>query len=284
MALSNGPAGGLNSGPLIYLSARSQDANGNKIAPHFEIARKGEDGKITKTDETCTKVSGSLQRPRFSVREHKGIPSKHVTFYIRDNDANETYHLDCTYRISTRQLFNGVISLETPDDISINIWETRKGYEALSLRQGDKLVPWKYDSRKGEIPEPEKVKFKGKDMSDYTAVDDFFEAELKEWADRVFGPERTTSGAQDTGDAQGDTAQQEAPAPARQAAPATQARPAARANPVPAAAKTTTQASAPKPAAAPTAQRPAARPAPKQTPPPQSEPAKQENLDEDVPF
>lgn len=242
MALSNG--NGLSNTPLIFLNARSQDKEGNKVAPHFEIARVGEDKKIAATGETATKVSGDLLRPRFTSRDFKGSPTKHLVLYIRDGD--ETYNLDLTYRISSRSLMNALLSVTDPKGVEISIYESKKGYEALSLWQGEKMVPWKFDGRKGEIPEADVIKDKKGAVvkTDFSEVDEFFETHLKAWADEVFGPEKTKSDA----------------APAKTETPAE--------NPAPAKA-------AAKPAAA--------KSAPKATKPVDSTPPA-ENLDEDVPF
>lgn len=217
MALSNG--NGLSNTPLIFLNPRSQDKEGNKIAPHFEIARVGEDKKIKATGETCTRVSGDLKRPRFTTRDFKGVPNKHVILYIQDGD--ETYNLDLTYRISSRSLFNALLGLTDPKAIEISIYGTKKeGYEALSLWQNGKMVPWKFDGRKGEIPEAHVVMFKGKEQRDFTPTDDFFEEQLKAWADEVFGPEKTKS---DAAPAKTETPA-ENPAPAKAAAKPTAAK------------------------------------------------------------
>lgn len=193
MALSNG--NGLSSTPLIFLNARSQDKEGNKVAPHFEIARVGEDKKIAATGETATKVSGDLLRPRFTSRDFKGSPTKHLVLYIRDGD--ETYNLDLTYRISSRSLMNALLSVTDPKGVEISIYESKKGYEALSLWQGDKMVPWKFDGRKGEIPDADVIKDKKGAVvkTDFSEVDEFFETNLKAWADEVFGPEKAKSDA-----------------------------------------------------------------------------------------
>lgn len=212
MALSNG--NGLSNTPLIFLNARSQDKEGNKVAPHFEIARVGEDKKIAATGETATKVSGDLLRPRFTSRDFKGSPTKHLVLYIRDGD--ETYNLDLTYRISSRSLMNALLSVTDPKGVEISIYESKKGYEALSLWQGEKMVPWKFDGRKGEIPEADVIKDKKGAVvkTDFSEVDEFFETHLKAWADEVFGPEKTKS---DAAPAKTETPA-ENPAPAKAAA------------------------------------------------------------------
>lgn len=242
MALSNG--NGLSNTPLIFLNARSQDKEGNKVAPHFEIARVGEDKKIAATGETATKVSGDLLRPRFTSRDFKGSPTKHLVLYIRDGD--ETYNLDLTYRISSRSLMNALLSVTDPKGVEISIYESKKGYEALSLWQGKKMVPWKFDGRKGEIPEADVIKDKKGAVvkTDFSEVDEFFETHLKAWADEVFGPEKTKS----------DAAPAKTEVPAENPAPA---KAAAKPTPAKAAVKTTTKA---------------------------AEPTAEENLDGEIPF
>lgn len=212
MALSNGNTF---SGDLIFLNMRSKNAAGEKIAPHFEIAKAvagapGERSKITATGETATKVSGNLLRPRFVTREHKGIPNKHVVLYVKDGE--ETYNIDCTYRISTRSLFNALLCVTDPNNVEISIYESKKGYEALSLWQNGEMVPWKFDGRKGEIPESITVMFKGKEQHDYTPTDDFFEEHLKAWADEVFGPENAKSGSQQSQSSESESAEDTTPA------------------------------------------------------------------------
>jgi hypothetical protein len=251
MALSNG--NGLSSGPLIFLNPRSKDKDDNKVPPHFEIARVGEDKKIKATGETATKVTGDLLRPRFTTREFKGVENKHFILYIKDGD--ETCNLDLTYRISSRSLMNAILSLTDPKGIEISIYESKKGYEALSLWQGDKMVPWKFDGRKGEIPEADVIKDKKGTIvkTDFSEVDEFFESNLKAWADKLFGAEK---------------AKNDAPATNTESAPAEQ--PAAAPAPAKAAAK---------PVGKPAAKAPV-KTAPKPTQPVAEEPP----LDADVPF
>lgn len=194
MALSNGNQF---SGDLIFLNPRATDVDGNEVEPYFEVAKVNPTSKkIEKTGEKFTKVSGDLLRPKFTEREWKGKKSKHVVLLIRDAESEETYNLDLTYRISSRALFNAIISLTDPKGISISTYRTKKGFEALSLWQGDTMTPWKYDGRKGEIPEADVIKDKKGEVvkTDFSEVDGFFENELKAWADALFGAEKAEGG------------------------------------------------------------------------------------------
>lgn len=187
MALSNNKST-YDNGPLVFLSPRSKNEKGEKVSPYFEVARIDENKKIKKTDERATQVTGDLLRPQFKTTDYQGSPVKHVVLMIVDKAAKETYYIDLTYRIATRGIYNAILSLTDPKAISLSVYESKSGYEAMSLWQNDVMVPWKF--KKEDLPEAIVVKFKGKDQHDFTPVDDFYEAALKEWATKVFGPEK----------------------------------------------------------------------------------------------
>jgi hypothetical protein len=187
MALTNGK---FTNGPLIFLSTRSNkvvDGEEVEVDPHFEISRVGEDGKIARTAETATEISGDLSKIDFKEREYNEKTTKHVVLFIRD--GADTYHLDLTYRLSTRSLFNSLLSLANPKGIEIGIYRNKKGFETFSVRQGGEMVKWKHEldaqpkgykmlNKKGEL-----VK------TDYSEVDEFFEAELRALIETLFGPQ-----------------------------------------------------------------------------------------------
>ncbi len=182
MGLSNGRE--TNNGALVFLNPRAKNAKGEKVSPHFEVARVV-DGKITKTEETATQVNGNLVKIEFKEREFKGIKNKHVVLYIRDDAANETYSLDLTYNLPSRSLFNGLAGMQSFDNISVSYYESKKGYATYALQQNGERVDWKFKLE--ELPQPIKVMFKGKEQSDFQPLDDFFEKELQEVVKRLGG-------------------------------------------------------------------------------------------------
>lgn len=219
MALSNGKA--FSGGPLIFLSPRSQktiDGKKTKVDPHFEISRVGADGKIAPSTETCTEVSGKLIKIDFKDREFNNAIAKHAILYIKD--GNDTYHLDLTYRISSRSLFNALLSLKSADNLSIGIYESKKGYETFSLRQDDVIIKWKHEIK--DLPLSVEIKdTKGNLVkTDYCDVDQFFEDELRALSLALFGAPRGEA-------ASAPAAATKGPAVAAKAAPAVTATPAA---------------------------------------------------------
>lgn len=262
MALSNGR--GYSNNPLVFLSARSKikGADGKTVEipkPYFEVSRvNAETKKIEKTDEQPTEISGDLSGIQIKVREFEGKSTSHVILFVSDAEAKETYHLDLTHRIPSRSLFNSLLSLESPKNVAISIYRSKKGYESFGLQQDGEQVKWKYSL--DEQPEAHKlVNAKGEVVqTDYSLVDEFFENELKALAAK-FGFSQGKKDAAETPAAEQpateDAKSEPAPATKTKAATATK----------PAATKTTPKATtkaAPKPA----------------------DPAPADNLDEDVPF
>ena len=189
MALSNSKGGG-NSGPLIFLSPRSKvkgaDGKDTEVDPFFEVSRRGEDGKIKKSDEQPTSVEGDIIRLELTEREFNDNITKHAILFIRDNAANETYYLDLPYRLATRALLNSLLSLSDVKGINIGIYRSKRGYETFSLRLNDQTVKWKYELK--DLPQPEDIlDKKGKKVkTDFSEVDQFFEDNLKEFG-KAFG-------------------------------------------------------------------------------------------------
>jgi hypothetical protein len=315
MALSNG-RGGFNSGPMIFLTPKTKDAEGHAAKPHFTVDRKDANGEFVRDPETVTEVSGDLFRVELKRREYQGDPKIDAVLYLRDGD--ESYRLPVTLGIAGRDLINRLAGLTESGDftgLTISYYENRKGYDSFSLEQRGTRVQWKHDY--ASLPEPFLItdprnpeKIIKRDYSDLNAV---FEGEINAIAvalGQQSAEKPATAPAPVTdGSGEGDQSAEDqtpAPAPARPAAPAPRApAPAARPAPRPApaaaapaprttaapapaarpAARTTAPAPAARPAPAPAA-RPAARPAPKAPAPAPAavSDAPGDSGSEDVPF
>lgn len=186
MALGNGSSFNDNS-DLIFLSPRSQDKDGKKVKPHFSVGRKGADGKIESVESDNSQVSGDLTRLEIKERTFNGSTTKKVYLYLKDRKAadgkGETYLVDLTFRNSTRGLFNRMFSLETPNNLTIGVFENARGYETFYLRQDEQKVQWKFEIE--SLPEPTLKRVNGKNVNDYEEVDAFFEKELQALAVRL---------------------------------------------------------------------------------------------------
>jgi hypothetical protein len=168
---------------LIFFSPKAKDSDGEKVAPFFTISKVVGD-KIEKTDETATEITGSLVKIDVKDREFKGVMNKEAKLYLKDAAANEVYVLSLSFRMDARSLFNGLLSLQNNDPITISIYQNKKGYSAYSLKQNGARVDWKFSLE--DQPQPEGVTFKGKTQYDYTKVDDFFATELNKLSNHLF--------------------------------------------------------------------------------------------------
>lgn len=174
MALGNNS--NQNSGTLFILKFVTQDKDKKKVPPHFSVSEKV-DGKWKVTKEV-TRVSGNLYKIDIKEAEFKGEKYNTVALYFKDGE--EAYLVDFRMNLPARSVFNSLLSLDTFEDVSLTAYEGKNGYPAIGVWQGtqgnSKMVRWKYKLE--ELPAPETVKFKGKEMNDYTAVDNFFIKEL----------------------------------------------------------------------------------------------------------
>jgi len=182
MALGN--SGG-NTGTLFILKIVDKDKEKKKVAPHFSITKKV-DGKWTVQPETVNRVSGNLSKIEIKEQEYKGDKYNTVSLYLRDGD--ESYLIDLRFNLPSRSLFNSFASLESYDNLSVTVYENKSGYTALGLWQGEKMAKWKY--KLDELPVPDAVTFKGKEMHDYTKVDEFFTKVLQEIAGKLGGSQK----------------------------------------------------------------------------------------------
>lgn len=173
--------------PLIVLKFTDKDKDKKKVPPHFAVFRKNADGKYVNEGEKHTRVSGNLYR--LDIKENEWQGDKYHTVAVFLKDGEEAYSLDFRFTIASRGLFNTLLSLESFDNISITTYEGKNGYPAIGVWQNDKMVKWKF--KLDELPAPETVKFKGKEMNDYTKVDDFFVKELSVLAGKLGAGKKT---------------------------------------------------------------------------------------------
>jgi hypothetical protein len=185
MALGNS---GSNTGILYILKVVDKDKDKKKVDPHFTITKKV-DGKWTLQPETVNRVSGNLSKIEIKEQEYKGDKYNTVSLYLRDGE--ESYLIDLRFNLPSRSLFNSFASLESYDNLSVTVYANKTGYTALGLWQGDKMVKWKY--KLDELPAPDAVTFKGKEMHDYTKVDEFFVKVLQEIAGKLGGSQKRVS-------------------------------------------------------------------------------------------
>ncbi len=169
-------------GPLYILKPVSKDAEKKDVPAHFKVQKKT-DGSYEE-QPSVTNVSGDIVRIDIKSREFNGVITKSVNLVLRDGE--ETYILDLRSNIAGRSLFNAILSLENPENVSVSFYNSKKNnYPQFSLRQNDQLVDWKY--KLGEVPEPIKVVFRGVTQSDFTPTEEFFFEKLIEWNNKYCG-------------------------------------------------------------------------------------------------
>ena len=165
-----------------FVNVVTKDAEDKDIKPYFSFRKKTGDKEYTEVAKD-TSFSGTLAKVLTHEREYQGVKSPRVKIIFEDGD--DSYILDMSYTILSRSLFNSLLSLESMEELILQIYQTKpndkgKVYPQMSLRQGEKgvMIRWKYTRE--ELPEIKKVKIKGKEMSDTEDVDNFFRDKLIE--------------------------------------------------------------------------------------------------------
>lgn len=168
-----------NNGKLFVMKVVTHDAEKKKLDhPTFEVREKNEENKWVIT-KNVPAVSGRLSKVTVKEGEWEGDKFYTVSTLIKDDEAEESYLVDFKFNLMNRSVFNSLLNIDTTKDIKIGLYMSKKGYPAASVRQGDDMINWKYSL--DEQPKAEEITFKGKTMRDYSAVDNFFVNELKEF-------------------------------------------------------------------------------------------------------
>jgi hypothetical protein len=169
------------SGKLFSLKIKTKE-DGKKIDPCFVISEKIDDKWVHGTKK-CTQVAGTIRKIVHGQYEWEGELVDTVTLYLEDKEADdgngEIYKIDFSYNILSKSVFNSLLGIKDMSGVvTISLYKNKSGYPAASVKLNDEKVDWAY--RLEDLPEAPKVKFKGKEMTDYTEVDAFFRNALKE--------------------------------------------------------------------------------------------------------
>lgn len=168
-----------NSNKFYILKVKTKNLEKQDVSPYFSVSEKGEDGKWKEVNQV-NKVSGKLVKVDTGKRTWDEQEYDEIKLLFSDAKADEgkgeDYLLDLRLNLLSRSLINGLLSLDTFDNLSVSLYQTKKAdktYNAISLRQDDKMVNWRF--KLDELPKVEKVKIgKGKEIADSTALDEFY--------------------------------------------------------------------------------------------------------------
>ncbi len=177
-------------GKLVVLKITTRDENDATIPPVFTVSEKGADGKYHRRageKGTTTFCEGNLVKLEVKEQEWKGDKYNTVAIYLADGE--ELYLIDARVNMLTRSLFNALLSLKTFEKVSISLYTFKKNdkktnqpveYPAVSVWQDNEQVKWLVPI--ADQPKPSSITFKGKIQNDYTDVDNFFIAKLRDFS------------------------------------------------------------------------------------------------------
>lgn len=181
MALTNNEK--QSNGNLVILKPVDRDAEKHPLPKPFFSVTKKVDGKWTKDPETYTNVSGTLSKVELEQNDYQGDINKVAKIYLKDGD--DLYLLDLRYSIASRGLFNSLLGLKEYTNVKVSIYRNKAGYLSYYVRQNESDVAWAFTRE--QVPAPVKVMFKGKERSDFSDIDSFYEGKLQELSKKLGG-------------------------------------------------------------------------------------------------
>ncbi len=180
MALKK-PNSGQTPGNLLIVRTATRDENKHDIPATFIALEKVGDKWVKK--DNFSQISGDIKSLELVEDKYEGNVKYIAKFLLSDEEAGEAYLLDLRFNILNRSLFNKIMGLQSPNNVSISVYNNKKGYADASIRQNDELVKWKFDwqdvPRSVAITHPKNGKVI---QNDFTEVDDFYLENLEKWA------------------------------------------------------------------------------------------------------
>ncbi len=163
--------------------------------PIFEVKKKVGDKYELQVDSNGKPVSATRVSGTLIAMEHKEFTWKSptgnqliqsVNIVLTDKKEDAIYFITIPYSYMGISAVNSLLALKTFDDIKLELYQTKpktdggKSYGALAVNQGGKKVDWKF--KKEELPPVDKVKFQGKDLSDFSNLIKFVSAEIEKFS------------------------------------------------------------------------------------------------------
>ncbi len=191
---------------ILKIKTKIIDKTGKEAPalPHvFQILEKVDSAWVAQ-EEYQTQFGGDLTKIEFDKKEWEGTEYNIIKFKFEDADLKESYLLDCRTSSDFRSLSNSILALD-PENLTglkIRMYKKKgktgdKEYSNIGLYQNDEFIKGKYSW--DEMPGVEKVKFKGKEMSDTSKLDEWTIEKLKEFAAKIkVGPKTEKAPAKKT--------------------------------------------------------------------------------------
>lgn len=178
-------------GATFYLDSDGQ------VVPHFFEVEKingvwgPTDRMATNANEMLTAFTGDLVKISLEKKEFYSPGTKKLSAIKESvkmlfrSDATESLLFSTSFKISSRNFLNNLITLDTFDDLKVKIFRNKAGFETLMLLQHNELV------RDGLLSNEEakaKIKInvvKGIETSDPTELNDFLKEKVLELAKKL---------------------------------------------------------------------------------------------------
>lgn len=179
-----------NNNPLLILKVVSRK-DSKPCEPYFSVLSKNQETDKWEEQSREGSVEGIITKIDKKVGEFNGEPYTNTLIYLKDETNN--FLLELKSNMLSRSLLNSILGIENFSKVvRIDLYNNKKGFASGSVYSGGEKVSWKYSLE--EQPSADKVKFKGREMTDFSKIDAFFEEKVAELGKELAG--ESTNAAQ----------------------------------------------------------------------------------------
>jgi len=142
----------------------------------FFIAQ-GKEGDSWVEVERHQKFSGPLESITVKEREWEGSTIESVVFEF--SDGNEYYKIESSFNNLSRSILNSLagVDYKLGPTIMVSLYKNKEGYASVYVETDGERASWKFSM--DELPEIKRIRFNGKDQSDFEDVNNFFKGVIE---------------------------------------------------------------------------------------------------------
>jgi hypothetical protein len=166
-------------GTFFYVKPKHLKPGENEYPCMELIQKKGENYEVVNTVNFLTGHITEISKVDKMIEKYGRF--RGVKFTLSDLELNEKYVFDLPYSGPSREMLNRLATLSSfKDMLKISFYRGDKGYAGTSVKvftsSGEQKLEIKYGYKEHIEPRMKKVMFQGKELNDYTKVDDMFDA------------------------------------------------------------------------------------------------------------
>jgi len=148
---------------------------------------------VTKETSQHTCVKGFVEAVRYKEFEYEKQIIRQFQLSFINPTSKDRILFDIGFSVLGRTLMNSLLSVTDFSKVpyEVSVFNNKAGYAGVSLQTPDNRVDWKFT--RDDVPACPKVNVNGMDMTDFTALNEFYLKHMEKWATEVKFFEKPTT-------------------------------------------------------------------------------------------